>query len=870
MEKSVLNKLNKKRQEKGHRKSFLTSLQIVLTTLLLTILSVNAENKSISAEADSYTQGGQHSKNNFGNETSLKVKQPKKKAKYLRQSYLRFDIGAKGYLAKGAKLRLFQLSSDSKKVLLKLVNNDSWKESTINYENAPSANEKVIASWTPQTNKFVEVDISSVIRQQVDGKVTFVIESQEKSSTIFQFASKESRHAAQRPSIILTPSSNQNSAPTIDTPASAENEVVILPNTAQVSVKASDADGDVLSYTWSKKAGKGSVSFSTNGTKKSSSTAVNFSAPGSYVLEVLVSDGKATVKDTIDIIVKNPEEPKINKLHSIHHLSQTFIGNKLEVDIDYSSSEHGMKLVLRLDSAPWDYISQQTVTVNAKSGSQTFIIPIPQELYSGDYILRAYLTQGNFKERKDLIASPLEVIGSDSKPILVEKIADTVVDPKALLQGDPAYKKKTHQTINGMIGQRQGMISHAGYQYLGYYNAARQVCIARRELPSGDWEVLTLDHTKKDNDDHNFITIGICENDGTLHTAYDMHNSDLYYQVTYDDVVNEPETIHWHKSLFRKKTHAINGGKKRIKKSTYPSFVKTPDGGLHFLLRKGRSGEGRYVMWDYVPGSAGVWENERWMDGNEGIHTDPVLGKSDERSTYHNGVTYGPDGKLHVTWIWREDGNNRPNHDLCYAYSEDNGLSWKNNFGELIWDDTLEVPYAPVLNTPGIVAYEIDEGYGLMNTHSQAVDSEGRIHTVMYHCTDTSFEETRTLPYQERFGPYKATRYVHYWRDLDGTWEKVELPCNVGQRARILIDNNNNVYLVTLKGGKLTIMAASASENWSDWQVVYSGRKSFEGFLVDNDRWESEQILSIMVQDDAPNNIYQSKLRVIDFDLWAE
>ena len=43
-----------------------------------------------------------------------------------------------------------------------------------------------------------------------------------------------------------------------------------------------------------------------------------------------------------------------------------------------------------------------------------------------------------------------------------------------------------------------------------------------------------------------------------------------------------------------------------------------------------------------------------------------------------------------------------------------------------------------VLN--GVKVVDIPRTYGLMNTHGQAVDSKGRIHTVVWHCTDISIK----------------------------------------------------------------------------------------------------------------------------------
>ena len=66
-----------------------------------------------------------------------------------------------------------------------------------------------------------------------------------------------------------------------------------------------------------------------------------------------------------------------------------------------------------------------------------------------------------------------------------------------------------------------------------------------------------------------------------------------------------------------------------------------------------------------------------------------------------------------------------------YAYSTNGGRSWKNNDGQ-------DARQTALCTFPGITVAEIGRQYGLMNTHGQAVDSQGRIHVVMWHSSDES------------------------------------------------------------------------------------------------------------------------------------
>lgn len=82
-------------------------------------------------------------------------------------------------------------------------------------------------------------------------------------------------------------------------------------------------------------------------------------------------------------------------------------------------------------------------------------------------------------------------------------------------------------------------------------------------------------------------------------------------------------------------------------------------------------------------------------------------------------------GRLHVTWVYRGfvryDGWDDPwdtkhkqqrgpngaenNHDICYAYSDDSGESWRNGTGEVVAD--LGKGESVRNDSPGIVAFEI-------------------------------------------------------------------------------------------------------------------------------------------------------------------
>jgi len=446
----------------------------------------------------------------------------------------------------------------------------------------------------------------------------------------------------------------------------------------------------------------------------------------------------------------------------------------------------------------------------------------------------------------------------------VTKTADSLVDPAAL-----TINGAFGQAINGLSFQQDAVISHAGYQYVGYYDGNRRVCLARRKLPGGDWRKIRFeDYDFQSDDAHNIISIGICPRDGTIHLAFDHHGHPLHYRASRKHVASDPESVEWSPALFGPVTDELETGKPiRI---TYPRFIQTPDGNLQFCYRRGGSGSGDRMLVDY-DGDSGRWSGTRQIDSGQGLFTD-TLGQSNSRCSYPNGYTYGPAGRLHVTWVWREDSQGA-NHDLVYVSSEDRGRTWLNNGGQV-----LAGP--PHVNSPGIAVVPISQTLGLMNTHGQAVDSKGRVHVVVWHCTAESLEAAGSKPGEHRWGPPEARRYHHYWRQTDGRWNHRQLPGPVGNRPKVFIDSNDNAWVIYAtrnpgeklpdghlhRRGNLTIAAATAAANWTDWQIVHTEPGPFVNeILADPCRWATETILSVMVQQSPAQAHEATALRILDF-----
>ncbi|MBL7153075.1 MAG: BNR repeat-containing protein [Phycisphaerae bacterium] len=448
----------------------------------------------------------------------------------------------------------------------------------------------------------------------------------------------------------------------------------------------------------------------------------------------------------------------------------------------------------------------------------------------------------------------------------VIKMQESLVDAEALtIQGGFG------QAINGLSFQQDAVVTHEGYQYVAYYDGKRRVCLARRKLPDGGWNIIRFqDYDFRSNDAHNTISLGICPKDGTIHLSFDHHGHSLHYRVSKKEAATDPEGVKWDSALFGPIRSQMERGKTiRI---TYPRFWQSPDGGLQFCYRQGGSGNGDRMLIDY-DAEAGTWRNTRQIDSRRGLFKD-AMGESKSRCSYPNGYDYGPDGKLHVTWVWRESSQGA-NHDLMYAYSADRGKTWRNNQGQALTEP-------PNVNSPGITVVRIPRSHGLMNTHGQAVDSQGRIHVVMWHCTAESLRAAGVKPGQHRWGPPEARRYHHYRRDKDGKWRHIELRGQAGNRPKLFIDKADNAYLIYSAKraaaqladghlhvqGDLTVAAATAASKWRDWRIVHVEKGPFVNeMLGDVYRWRKESVLSVMVQESPKKAHDPTALRILDLSV---
>jgi len=158
--------------------------------------------------ADAYVRNGSYAATNYGSSTSLVVKSATESG-FIRASYLKFSLSTVSAVS-SAKLRLYGRNVDNtERVSFSCygVNNDSWTESGITYNNAPTALTTPSASASVTgVAQYSELDVTDYVKAQFgsDKIVSFAIKDLANQYLKLAFNSKE--NSQNKPQLIIATS----------------------------------------------------------------------------------------------------------------------------------------------------------------------------------------------------------------------------------------------------------------------------------------------------------------------------------------------------------------------------------------------------------------------------------------------------------------------------------------------------------------------------------------------------------------------------------------------------------------------------------------------------------------------------------------
>ncbi|KAK1623197.1 hypothetical protein BDP81DRAFT_465425 [Colletotrichum phormii] len=414
-----------------------------------------------------------------------------------------------------------------------------------------------------------------------------------------------------------------------------------------------------------------------------------------------------------------------------------------------------------------------------------------------------------------------------------------------LLGQDTAHR---NCNLNGNAFQQDAIISFKGWQYAVFYSSCSPsgpendlqleplfVYLARRKLPDTEWQTIVFDDYRQTTDDgHNTVQMGICPGDGTIHLSYDHHCDVLRYRYSIEGIASDPERFRWSKDVFTSTLDHVPGidlPHENFGYVTYPCIGTLGDN-MFFSIRNGKAGLGDDLLYIYRAAT--------------GIQNNP----------YVHGMDYR-DGKLHTTWVYRGfvhyDGWDDPldakhkqqagpngaenNHNICYAYSNDGGYTWKNGQDESI--ASLKEGGSITPDCPVLVAFEIPKGRGLTNQEARAVDQEGGSLWKHYY----RFPHVRTWT-QNIIGPVPSPR-----------------------RGRLAIGKTGDLFLILPNptNSSLRILKSSKAKAYADAVEIWSGVGFMGEPLVDIKRLEEEDILSVFAIAKSATSSEDRQVVVLDF-----
>lgn len=391
--------------------------------------------------------------------------------------------------------------------------------------------------------------------------------------------------------------------------------------------------------------------------------------------------------------------------------------------------------------------------------------------------------------------------------------------PARILPIEPGYAATK---VNTGIFRHHAVLTHAGRQFVSYYDPDGMVTIASRDLPSEDWAIHRTEYKGRVQDAHNGISLGV-SSDGLLHISYDHHGHPLRYRRS--AVPGDPTTF----------GPQIPMTGQREQRVTYPQFVNLADGTLLFFYRDGGSGRGDVCInrYDVESGSWSVLQH-------------PLISGEERCNAYWCRPAVGSDGSLQLAWCWRRTGNAATNSKVCYARSPDGGVTWENSRGQ-----RYDLPITP---DNAEVIDPVEENSNLSNQDSSEVDSRNRMHVVV------RMNDEAGIP-----------QFFHIWWDSGG-WRKSQVSRFTEgyvmrgggtlrtplSRADLFVDRADRVYVLYRDNrmGSPPMVAKASPPNYDTWTHAPLADIDLRQWEPNYDigRWKGEGVLNLFLQSTDQGN----------------
>ena len=375
-------------------------------------------------------------------------------------------------------------------------------------------------------------------------------------------------------------------------------------------------------------------------------------------------------------------------------------------------------------------------------------------------------------------------------------------------------KGYSQTSVNTTVFRNNSLVTQGDEQYISYYDAEGFLVLGKRKLDSEQWTLHRTKYKGNVKDAHNVISM-MLDGDGYIHIAFDHHGNKLNYC----------RSLTPHSLELGDKVPMTGSDEEDV---TYPEFYSLTGGELLFAYRSGASGRGNLVMNRYST------KDRKWNR----IQNILIDGEN-KRNAYWQ-LYVDELGTIHLSWVWRETWLVETNHDLCYARSTDNGVTWEKSTGEKY--------NLPIRQDNAEYACRIPQNSELINQTSMSADANGNPYIASYwRSQDSDVPQFRIVwndgkKWHNRQVSDRKTSF-----SLKGGGTKM-IPIS---RPRIVVQNNEIFYVFrdAERGSKVSLahVADVADGVWTVSDLTTFPVDAWEP-SHDTELWKQRKRLHLFVQ----------------------
>ena len=369
-------------------------------------------------------------------------------------------------------------------------------------------------------------------------------------------------------------------------------------------------------------------------------------------------------------------------------------------------------------------------------------------------------------------------------------------------------------SVNTAVFRNSSLVTQGDIQYISYYDPEGYLIIGKRELGSDEWTLHRSQYRGNVKDAHNIISMMV-DGEGYLHVAFDHHGQRLNYCRSV-----APFSLELGEKILMTGIDEDN--------VTYPEFYLLAGGDLLFVYRSGSSGRGNLVMNRYSI------KDHTWNRVQ-----DILIDGENERNAYWQ-LYVDEMGTIHLSWVWRETWMVETNHDICYARSFDNGITWYKTNGT-----KYELP---IKISNAEYACRLPQNCELINQTSMSTDAGGNPYIATYwRDPDSDIPQYRIVWYDGRA-----------WHNRQVTDRKISFTLKGGgtkmipiARPRIVVDGAEIYYIFRdEERGSRVSMAYATDVGRGEWKIIDLTDFPVDAWEPSHDTelWKKQRKLHLFVQ----------------------